>query len=52
MSYFVLILLAFVVITILKGVRSVPQGFEYTVERFGRYTHTLTPGAGFHHSLD
>ena len=47
MSYFVLILLAFVVITILKGVRSVPQGFEYTVERFGRYTHTLTPGLGF-----
>ena len=47
MSYFVLILLAFVVITILKGVRSVPQGYEYTVERFGRYTHTLTPGLGF-----
>ena len=47
MTIFVWILLAFVVITIIKGVRSVPQGYEYTVERFGRYTHTLTPGLGF-----
>ena len=47
MSYFVLILLALAVITIFKGVRSVPQGYEYTVERFGRYTHTLSPGLGF-----
>jgi regulator of protease activity HflC (stomatin/prohibitin superfamily) len=47
MSYFVLAFLAFVVITILKGVRSVPQGYEYTVERFGRYIRTLPPGLGF-----
>lgn len=26
------------------GVKTVPQGFEYTVERFGRYTRTLRPG--------
>ena len=26
------------------GVRMVPQGFQYTVERFGKYTRTLTPG--------
>jgi regulator of protease activity HflC (stomatin/prohibitin superfamily) len=26
------------------SVRSVPQGMEYTVERFGRYTQTLRPG--------
>ena len=26
------------------GVRSVPQGTELTVERFGRYTRTLQPG--------
>lgn len=45
--FFVWILLAFVVISIFRGVRSVPQGFEYTVERFGRYTHTLSPGLGF-----
>ena len=47
MTIFIWILLAFVVITIIKGVRSVPQGYEYTVERFGRYTHTLSPGLGF-----
>ena len=47
MGWFVWILLIFVVVTILKGVRSVPQGYEYTVERFGRYTHTLSPGLGF-----
>ncbi|MDA8562088.1 SPFH/Band 7/PHB domain protein [Gammaproteobacteria bacterium] len=32
------------VILILKGVKKVPQGSEWTVERFGRYTHTLRPG--------
>ena len=25
-------------------VKTVPQGYNYTVERFGRYTNTLTPG--------
>ena len=25
----------------------VPQGYEWTVERFGRYTHTLSPGLHF-----
>ncbi len=45
--FFVWILIAFVVISIFRGVRSVPQGYEYTVQRFGRYTHTLTPGLGF-----
>jgi regulator of protease activity HflC (stomatin/prohibitin superfamily) len=47
MTIFVWVLLGFVVITILKGVRSVPQGYEYTVERFGRYIRTLSPGLGF-----
>ena len=44
---FVGVLLLFAVITVLKAVRVVPQGFEWTVERFGRYTHTLSPGLGF-----
>lgn len=30
-----------------QGVRFVPQGFEWTVERFGRYTQTLNPGLNF-----
>jgi len=25
----------------------VPQGYEWTVERFGKYTHTMSPGLGF-----
>ena len=34
-------------LTILMGVRQVPQGWNYTVERFGKYRKTLTPGLGF-----
>jgi regulator of protease activity HflC (stomatin/prohibitin superfamily) len=41
---FIGIIVLFVIITIVKGVRMVPQGFEYTVERFGKYTNTLSPG--------
>jgi regulator of protease activity HflC (stomatin/prohibitin superfamily) len=37
----------FIVITFFKGVRVVPQGFEYTVEHFGKYTHTMSPGLHF-----
>jgi regulator of protease activity HflC (stomatin/prohibitin superfamily) len=32
------------VIVLYKLVRIVPQGYELTVERWGKYTHTLTPG--------
>jgi len=32
------------VVVVFMGVKSVPQGNEYTVERFGRYTKTLRPG--------
>jgi len=34
----------FGIIVVLRAVRIVPQGYEYTVERFGRYIRTLTPG--------
>jgi len=34
------------VATILAGVKTVPQGYNYTVERFGRFTRSLTPGLG------
>ncbi len=37
-------LLAFAIIVIARAVRIVPQGYNYTVERFGRYIKTLTPG--------
>jgi regulator of protease activity HflC (stomatin/prohibitin superfamily) len=41
-----IIFVAFVIITLMVGVRQVPQGRNYTVERFGRYNRTLTPGLG------
>jgi len=34
----------FVVFIVSRGLRKVPQGFEYTVERFGKYRATLNPG--------
>ncbi len=44
MGSFVLALLIFAVLMVFMSVKSVPQGMEYTVERFGKYTNTLTPG--------
>jgi len=41
---FVIILLVLAVAIIFAGVKTVSQGHEYTVERFGRYTKTLRPG--------
>src|ERR671916_79898 len=35
-----------VIVTIALGVRIVPQGYAYTVERFGRYSRTLGAGLG------
>ncbi len=43
-SIFVVVLLVLAVATILMGVKSVPQGYEWTVERFGRYQKILRPG--------
>ena len=41
------VLLIFAVILVFMSVKSVEQGMEYTVERFGRYTRTLSPGLNF-----
>ena len=35
------------VVMLFKAVRMVPQGYEWTVEAFGKYTHTLSPGLHF-----
>ena len=43
-SMFVLIVVVLAVVVIFKGVKTVPQGYEFTVERFGRFTQSLTPG--------
>ncbi len=42
---FLFIVIAFIVVVVLfKAVRIVPQGFQWTLEQFGRYTRTLPPG--------
>ncbi len=45
-SIFVLVFLAVIVFYLLRAIRMVPQGYNYTVERFGRYIRTLHPGLG------
>lgn len=40
----VIALLVFVLVTIAKGIRIVPQGDEWIVERLGKYHSTLKPG--------
>ncbi|HEV2614090.1 MAG TPA: SPFH domain-containing protein [Gammaproteobacteria bacterium] len=39
-----ILLVILAVVVIYAGVKQVPQGYEWTVERFGRYTMTLRPG--------
>ena len=46
-QFLALILLLAGIIGVAKTVRMVLQGYEWTVERFGRYTHTMTPGLHF-----
>ncbi|OTE98155.1 paraslipin [Crenothrix sp. D3] len=44
MGGFVIVFFIFAVVLVFMSVKSVPQGMEYTVQRFGRYTNTLSPG--------
>lgn len=41
----IFVILALVIL--FNAIKFVPQGFEFTVERFGRYTRTLKPGIAF-----
>lgn len=43
-TYFALAVVALAVTGIFMAVKIIPQGYEYTVERFGRYMRTLPPG--------
>ncbi|MDC9587877.1 SPFH/Band 7/PHB domain protein [Xenorhabdus sp. XENO-10] len=38
------ILIIIAVVIVFTCVKTIPQGYQWTVERFGRYTRTLTPG--------
>lgn len=44
MGIFAIVLLVLAAATIFAGIKQVPQGMMWTVERFGRYTRTLEPG--------
>ncbi|GHH58253.1 MULTISPECIES: SPFH domain-containing protein [Gammaproteobacteria] len=46
-GFLALVVLVAGVIVLFKTVRMVPQGYEWTVEKFGRYTHTMSPGLHF-----
>lgn len=43
-SVFVIVIVVLAVALVVMGIKSVPQGYEFTVERFGKYTLTLSPG--------
>jgi len=43
-AIFVIVLVVLAIMLVMMGVKTVPQGYEYTVERFGKYTQTLKPG--------
>jgi len=42
-----IVFLVLMAVIVLGAIKIVPQGREYTVERFGRYTRTLKPGISF-----
>jgi regulator of protease activity HflC (stomatin/prohibitin superfamily) len=44
LSMALILLGVLLVLVLFAGAKTVPQGYNYTVERFGRYTHTLKPG--------
>jgi regulator of protease activity HflC (stomatin/prohibitin superfamily) len=46
-AVFVVVLFGFSVVMVFMGVKIIPQSNEATVERLGRYTHTLRPGLNF-----
>jgi regulator of protease activity HflC (stomatin/prohibitin superfamily) len=48
MSLGIAIILAFVLLYLFGSVKIVRQGFQYTIEYFGRYTTTARPGLNFY----
>ena len=41
---FVIVLVVLFILILLAGVKTVPQGYHFTIERFGAYKRTLKPG--------
>ncbi|MHA1554754.1 MAG: SPFH domain-containing protein [Alphaproteobacteria bacterium] len=44
LDFVVIGIVVLVILVLLAGIKTVPQGYNYTVERFGRFTKTLKPG--------
>ncbi|MDE2030572.1 MAG: hypothetical protein KGI97_08445, partial [Alphaproteobacteria bacterium] len=44
---FILVLTIFAIVTVMRGVRIVPQGEEWVIERLGKYFATFMPGLNF-----
>jgi regulator of protease activity HflC (stomatin/prohibitin superfamily) len=47
MEIFVLVFAILAVVFLLMGITVVRQGYSYTIERFGRFTHIANPGFNF-----
>ncbi|MCW9709483.1 SPFH/Band 7/PHB domain protein [Avibacterium sp. 21-586] len=43
----VVVFVILVIVALFSTLKTVPQGYHWTIERFGRYTRTLTPGLNF-----
>lgn len=43
-TFSVLVIVIFAIVAIVSAVKIVPQGYNFTVERFGRYLTTMSPG--------
>ncbi|MGE0846470.1 MAG: SPFH domain-containing protein [Flavobacteriaceae bacterium] len=43
----IIALVALLILFVVMAVKTVPQGYQYTIERFGKYTKTLRPGLNF-----
>jgi regulator of protease activity HflC (stomatin/prohibitin superfamily) len=43
-DWVVVAVVVLVILILFSGIKTVPQGYNHTVERFGRYTRTLKPG--------
>jgi regulator of protease activity HflC (stomatin/prohibitin superfamily) len=43
-SWVVIAIVILVVLVLFAGIKTIPQGYNYTIERFGRFTRTLRPG--------
>jgi regulator of protease activity HflC (stomatin/prohibitin superfamily) len=44
LGFVAILLVVAAIVFVISAVKQVPQGYEWTVERFGKYTHTLRPG--------